>query len=112
MAKGDKPVVKLYGKRKNNAPEGSPEYADIGAFWVSDDGKGLSGMWSRDVVAIKIRDRAGKEHVIKPEHYFCNLRDDRDQVPMSAISGAVAKAKAAAASNDAPPDFGDDDIPF
>ena len=106
MAKGDKPVVKVYGKRKNTAPPEAPEYADLAAFWLNEDGK-LGGMWSRDIIAIKMRTRDGATVVVDPAHYFCNLRDEREAATRPAARPA-AKAPAASAA----PDFGDDDIPF
>jgi len=116
---GGKPIVKLYGKRKKDGDPALPEFLDVAAFWLNDDGK-LGGQWSRDIVAIKMKDRDGKQFVVSAEQlkaYFCNLRDDREQIPMAAVSAAVAKAKATRAASapdasSAPPDFGDDDIPF
>ena len=105
MAKGDKPVVKVFGKRKNSAPPEAPEYADLAAFWLNEDGK-LGGTWSRDIVAIKMKTRDGKTIVIDPAHYFCNLRDERETRPEAPRAARPAAAPAEL------PDFGDDDIPF
>lgn len=111
MAKGDKPVVKLYGKRKRDADQKLPEYVDVGAFW-QEDGR-LSGSWSRDIVAIKVKLRDGSEVVVKPQDYFCNLRDEREQQSAPPRRAASKSANDAPPSfDDAPPDFGDDDIPF
>jgi hypothetical protein len=118
MAKGDKPVVKLYGKRKRDADQKLPEYVDVGAFW-QEDGR-LSGSWSRDIVAIKVKLRDGSEVVVKPQDYFCNLRDDREMIDAGELRREVQKRKAAAkpandappSFDEAPPDFDDDDIPF
>jgi hypothetical protein len=117
MAKGDRPVAKLYGKRMTKADQSLPEYLDIAAFWEK-DGK-LSGMWSRDIVAIKIKTRDGKEHVIKAigDSYFCNFRDDRAASTLPAsVTKRVEKRPPTAADFGADPfvdgDFGDDPIPF
>ena len=87
----------------------APEYADLAAFWLNEDGK-LGGMWSRDIIAIKMRTRDGKTIVIDPAHYFCNLRDERETRAEAPRAARPAATRPAAAP--AEPDFGDDDIPF
>lgn len=117
MSGGSKPVLKVFLKRKG---EGEPKFVDLAAFWQRDNGM-LGGSLAREVVAIKVRDRDGKEHVIRAEDcakdgsYYVNVRDERDVVPMSVVKNAVdaAKAKRQQQREDmAPPEFGDDDIPF
>lgn len=104
-----RPVVKVFGKRKKDGDPALPEYVDLAAWWVNDDGR-LGGQWSRDLVAIKVKDRDGKTHVLTAEQlksYFCNLRDDREGAP------APRAAKPAPRADEGPPDFGDDgDLPF
>lgn len=103
-----KPIVKLYGKRKKDGDASLPEFLDVAAFWLSDDGTRLNGQWSRDIVAIKMKDREGRPYVVTAEQlkaYFCNLRDDREQQQAPRQQRAP---KATSPALDAPPDFGDD----
>lgn len=112
MAKGDKPVAKLYGKKKQNGSERLPEYIDIAAFWNGE--RGLSGQWSRDIVKLRIKQRDGSVIDLSGEElqqYFCNFRDDRQQAPATRPAQR-AQSNPQGPPVDAPPDFGDDDIPF
>jgi len=101
-----KPVVKVYGKRKGETT--GPEYVDVAAFWVNDDGR-LGGQWSKDIVAVKVRPRDGGEpYVVKLSDYFCNLRDEREG---SQRAGRPAPNQVRKQRREEPPDFGDDDLP-
>lgn len=100
MGAGDKPVLKVYGKRKSGD---GPEYVDVAAFWNSDRG-GLSGKWDKRIVAVKLEDGT----IIKLADYYCNARDNSAGQPTTRREAPPKKP----AADDPPPDFGDDDIPF
>lgn len=101
MGAGDKPVLKVYGKRKSGD---GPEYVDVAAFWNSDRG-GLSGRWDKRIVAVKLEDGT----VVKLADYYCNTRDNRDAGQPTTQRQAPPKKPAA----DDPPPFDDsDDFPF
>lgn len=114
MSGGSKPVLKVFLKRKG---EGEPKFVDLAAFWQRDNGM-LGGSLAREVVAIKVRDRDGKEHVIRAEDcakdgtYYVNVRDEREAPRAATPQRKPSVRREPPPDFDNGPEFGDDDIPF
>jgi len=108
MAKGDRPVVRIVGKRKRDAAPELPEYLNIASFWVSDDGAGLSGRWDRDIVKIQVSMKDGTCVTVSDLNglYFCNLQDNREGQQRA---GRPAPNPVRRQRREEPPDFGVDD---
>ena len=107
MAKGDRPVVRIVGKRKRDAAPELPEYLNIASFWVSDDGAGLSGRWDRDIVKIQVSMKDGTCVTVSDLNglYFCNIQDNRGGQQRA---GRPAPNPVRKQRREEPPDFGDD----
>lgn len=109
MAGGTKPAIKVYMKSASGGG-----FLDLVAFWRGDNGM-LRGSFDRGVKAIKIVDRDGREHVLRPDEkgrvdgWYLNAREE------SAAPAPRARAAARPAPRDDGADlFGDDtdDVPF
>lgn len=103
MSGGQKPAIKvvLVNKADKSQKRG------LLAAWVRDDGNGFSGKPDKDVVAIKFADGT----VWKAADAYVNVYDNRESGPSGPPQRAPQRT-AAPKVDDAPPDFGDDDIPF
>jgi len=103
---GEKPAIKVYLK---SATGGG--FLDLVAFWRGDNGM-LRGSFDRSVRAIKIVDRDGKEHVIRPDEkgrvdgWYVNAREDTQPAP---ARGQRPAARPAPQVDDFPDDG---DLPF
>lgn len=103
MAAGQKPVIRVQIAKKTD--KAAKKY--IAAAWLRDDGKGLSGKFEKEVVAIKFSDGT----VARAEDVWINFYDERmrdDDRP----SNYRQSAKPGSAPPSGAQDFGDDNIPF